>query len=132
MIYLLVGILGIAIGLLISNLFAKDYSLKGVMKVVSKFFNPLYHTKDNSEYMWFVTDNGNKCSCGCRAPNNRRMIEIIRYAMRTHACNNDRNFSIIPAAAFVLYVDELSYEDRCKAYRDVRDAIREYKKETNK
>jgi hypothetical protein len=38
------------------------------------------------------------------------------------------SISIIPAAAFVLYADELSYEDRCKAYRDVRDAIREYKK----
>ena len=57
------------------------------------------------------------------------MIDMIKCAMKKHFIDDfNTDFSIIPAAAFVLYADELSYKDRCKAYRDVRDAIREYKK----
>ena len=123
------GLLGIAIGYLISTLFVKDYSLKGVMKVVCRFFNPLCHKNHTNEYIWAVMCDGDKNCSVMKGDKMVDMIDMIKCAMKKHF-NDDFNtdFSIIPAAAFVLYTDELSYKDRCKAYRDVRDAIRKYKK----
>ena len=119
------GLLGILIGYLVSILFVKDYSLKGVMKSIDRFFNPIYHKDNKKECVWFIADDGNISRCGCKASSSQEMIHIMKCCMKDEGFSS---ISFIPAAAFVLYADELSYEDRCKAYRDVRDAIREYKK----
>ena len=122
------GLLGILIGYLVSILFVKDYSLKGVIKSIDRFFNPIYHKDNKKEYIWIAMSNGESDISWIKGDSNIEMIDIIQHAMKKHYFHNDTYFCIIPAAAFVLYADELSYEDRCKAYRDVRDAIREYKK----
>ena len=121
------GLLGILIGYLVSILFVKDYSLKGVMKKLSKILSPLYPKKDKRRIVWAVMYDGKNLGHYLSYNSTVLVIDVIRESMKRHD-KLDKTFSIIPAAAFVLYADELSYEDRCKSYRDVRDAIREYKK----